>query len=74
MFGTKLNPEASVKIFFVCFMPPQMKFHGIRYVIPKFIKTFGGGIYLVEGNKIIVLAVILGKRSPEFLKKRMHVI
>ncbi|MBI4690286.1 MAG: type II toxin-antitoxin system RelE/ParE family toxin [Nitrospirae bacterium] len=31
-------------------------------------------IYLVEGNKIIVLAVIHGKRSPELIKKRINAI
>jgi plasmid stabilization system protein ParE len=31
-------------------------------------------IYLFEENKIIVLAVIHGKRSPELIKKRMNAI
>ena len=42
-FGMKRNPEDSGKTFFVCSMPVQMKFHGIHYVIPKFIGTFEGG-------------------------------
>ena len=40
-----------------------------------FIKRFPYKIiYLVEGNKIIVLAVIHGKRSPELIKKRINAI
>jgi plasmid stabilization system protein ParE len=31
-------------------------------------------IYLVEGSRIIVLAVIHGKRSPELIKKRINTI
>ncbi|MDI6800644.1 MAG: type II toxin-antitoxin system RelE/ParE family toxin [Thermodesulfovibrionales bacterium] len=40
-----------------------------------FIKRFPYKIiYLVEGNKIIVLALIHGKRSPELIKKRINAI
>ncbi len=31
-------------------------------------------IYLVEGKKIVILAVIHGKRSPDLIKKRIEII
>lgn len=31
-------------------------------------------IYLVEGKKIVIIAVIHGKRSPDLIKKRIESI
>ena len=40
-----------------------------------FIKRFPYKIiYLVEGKKIVILAVIHGKRSPDLIKKRIESI